>query len=86
MSACWCLPCVYTPQLVCYTCLEMILQNSETISTNAALKCMKQSPEKPRNIAFILRKVELYRQGLLCFQKNSSATLEKAIFFKKEAF
>ena len=47
---------------------------------------MKQSPEKPRNIAFILRKVELYRQGLLCFQKNSSATLEKAIFFKKEAF
>ena len=47
---------------------------------------MKQSPEKPRNIAFILRKVELYKQGLLCFQKNSSATLEKAIFFKKEAF
>ena len=46
---------------------------------------MKQSPEKPRNIAFILRKVELYRQGLLCFQKNSSATLEKAIF-TKEAF
>ena len=46
---------------------------------------MKQSPEKPRNIAFILRKVQLYGQDL-CFQKNSSATLEKAIFFKKEAF
>ena len=25
MSACWCLPCVYAPQLVCYTCLEMML-------------------------------------------------------------
>ena len=47
---------------------------------------MKQSPEKPRNIAFILRKVQLYGQDLLCFQKNSSDTLERAIFFKKEAF
>ena len=25
MSACWCLPCVYASQLVCYTCLEMML-------------------------------------------------------------
>ena len=45
---------------------------------------MKQSPEKPRNIAFILRKVELYGQDLL-FLEEFFCYFGKAIF-TKEAF